>query len=697
MIDIRTVLVSYAVSNAICAVVIALLWLGHRKRYSGLGFWLADFAMQFIALILVALRGSIPDFVSIIVSQALIVGGTILLLIGLERFVDKRTSQIHNYVFLAVFLVVHSYFSFIQPSLLARNINFSLGLIVICAQCAWLMIRRVDAEMLPITRGVGSVFLAFCLFFLLRIILDLVVNPGNELFNSGIFDTLSVLMDQMLFIILTFGLYLMVNRRLVVDLEHDIIKRKQTDAALRLSEEKFFKAFHSSPDAILISRIEDGRLIEVNEGFSRITGYSREEALSNSSISLKLWLDLQDREKVIAALKKHQRIRDQVYEFHIKSGGTIIGLYSGEIIFLGDEAHILSVVRDISEQKQAEDITRLRLELWECAATYPLENLMQKALDEIGALTGSPIGFYHFVEEDQKTLSLQAWSTRTLAEFCRAEGKGLHYDIDEAGVWVDAFHQRKPVIHNDYAALPHRKGLPEGHAEVVRQLVVPVLREGRVVSILGVGNKSSEYDESDVKLVSYIADIVWTIVERKRAEEQICQLNVQLERLAMTDELTGILNRRSFFSRGAEEINRFLRYQAPLTLLILDIDGFKKINDTYGHMAGDQVLKDCVSALQRNLRRTDILARLGGEEFGIILQNTGKKNASVAAEKLRRAVEKQFCVVNEGQTVNVTVSIGVATANDEVQSFETLLRNADAALYQAKDLGRNRVFLMVDK
>jgi len=269
----------------------------------------------------------------------------------------------------------------------------------------------------------------------------------------------------------------------------------------------------------------------------------------------------------------------------------------------------------------------------------------------------------------------------------------LHYSIDKAGVWADAFHQRKPVIHNDYAALSHRKGLPEGHAEVIRQLVVPVLRDGQVVSILGVGNKSFEYDENDVELVSYIADTVWTIVERKRAEEQIRQLNSELERLAMTDELTGILNRRSFFRRGAEEINRFLRYRAPLTLLILDIDGFKKINDTYGHMAGDQVLKDFVSTLQCNIRRTDILARLGGEEFGIILQNTGQENASITAEKLRMAVEKQACVVSEGQIVNVTVSIGLAAANGEVQSFGTLLKNADAALYRAKDQGRNKVFL----
>jgi diguanylate cyclase (GGDEF)-like protein/PAS domain S-box-containing protein len=553
--------------------------------------------------------------------------------------------------------------------------------------------RRVDVDMRPITRGVGYIFLAFCLSAFARIIVDLILNLGNDFFGTGTFDTLFVLIYQMLFIVLTFGLYLMVNRRLVVDLEHDIIERKQADTALRLSEEKFFKAFHSSPDAILISRLEDGRLIEVNEGFSRLTGYSREEALSDSAINLGLWLDLQDRERLIAALQERQRIRDQVYEFHIKSGGTIVGLYSGEIIYLDDKAHILSIVRDISEQKQKEELTRLRLELWEYAAAHSLEELMQKALDEIGALTGSPIGFYHFVEEDQRTLSLQTWSTRTLAEFCQAEGKGLHYSIDKAGVWADAFHQRKPVIHNDYAALSHRKGLPEGHAEVVRQLVVPVLRDGQVVSILGVGNKSFEYDENDVELVSYIADTVWTIVERKRAEEQIRQLNSELERLAMTDELTGILNRRSFFRRGAEEINRFLRYRAPLTLLILDIDGFKKINDTYGHMAGDQVLKDFVSTLQCNIRRTDILARLGGEEFGIILQNTGQENASITAEKLRMAVEKQACVVSEGQIVNVTVSIGLATANGEVQSFGTLLKNADAALYRAKDQGRNKVFL----
>jgi PAS domain S-box-containing protein len=194
----------------------------------------------------------------------------------------------------------------------------------------------------------------------------------------------------------------------------------------------------------------------------------------------------------------------------------------------GSIPRILIVLEDITNRRQTERINRFRLELWEFSVSHSLEELMQKALDEICTLTTSPIGFYHFVEEDQKTLSLQAWSTRTLEEFCQAEGKGLHYDLDQAGVWVDAFHQKKPVIHNDYAALHHRKGMPEGHADVIRQLVVPVLRDNKVVSILGVGNKPSDYDENDVDLVTTIADLVWTIVSYKKSEEKIYQAQVQL-------------------------------------------------------------------------------------------------------------------------------------------------------------------------
>jgi PAS domain S-box-containing protein len=215
-------------------------------------------------------------------------------------------------------------------------------------------------------------------------------------------------------------------------------------------------------------------------------------------------------------------IRDEVQaEVHLLVSTTPIDAMESRMV--------LVCVEDITTHRRADKIIHLRLELFEFAADHSLEALMQKALDEIGEITNSPIGFYHFVETDQKTLSLQAWSTRTLQEFCQAEGRGLHYDIDQAGVWVDCVHQRQPVIHNDYAALSHRKGMPPGHAEVKRELVVPTMRNGRIVSILGVGNKPSDYDEKDVKLVAYAADVIWSIIERKRDEEQLQGYQQQLE------------------------------------------------------------------------------------------------------------------------------------------------------------------------
>jgi PAS domain S-box-containing protein len=380
---------------------------------------------------------------------------------------------------------------------------------------------------------------------------DLAVSSGNDLFQSDVYDTLVILTYQMLFIILTFGLFLMVNRRLVADLERDIAKRERADEALKQSEEKFYKAFHASPDGILITRASDGRLVEVNEGFCRLTGYSREEALASTTIALSVWADPLDRDRCISALRDKQSIHDYEYDFRTKSGNILNCLYSGEIMYLGNEAHVLSVVRDSTERKRTEAALRrseadfrevfdstahgifiidvledgkfrignsnkaeeiattirredvqgklledafpadiaqvLHADYSRCleagapiayeeeinlpagrrfyhTALAPVrdesgrfyriigstlditeskqvEELMRlrcacsslprrfrlaadaKSTDEICEITNSPIGFFHVVEADQITLLLQAWSTRTLNEFCHAEGQ----------------------------------------------------------------------------------------------------------------------------------------------------------------------------------------------------------------------------------------------------------------------------------
>lgn len=189
-----------------------------------------------------------------------------------------------------------------------------------------------------------------------------------------------------------------------------------------------------------------------------------------------------------------------------------------------------AVDRANAEKERAEKIVQLRLKLIEFAEGHSMAELLTKMLDEVGDLTESPVGFYHFVEPDEMTLSLQAWSTRTMQEYCKADTSNRHYDISDAGVWVDCVRQRRPVIHNDYSSLPGRKGLPEGHAEVIRELVVPTFRESRIVAIMGVGNKPTDYVQQDVDAVAYIADVAWEISERKRSQERMQKLNRELGR-----------------------------------------------------------------------------------------------------------------------------------------------------------------------
>lgn len=162
-----------------------------------------------------------------------------------------------------------------------------------------------------------------------------------------------------------------------------------------------------------------------------------------------------------------------------------------------------------------------RVRLVNFSITRSLDDFLEEVLNEAEDLTASSIGFVHFVDENQEYLLLQNWSKRTKAEYCQAEGKGSHYPISQAGVWVDCIKVRKPVIHNDYNSLPHLKGMPEGHAKVIRELVVPVIRDEKIVAVIGVGNKLSLYEQQDIETLSILANLAWEIAERKRTEEAL--------------------------------------------------------------------------------------------------------------------------------------------------------------------------------
>ncbi|MCX6058810.1 MAG: GAF domain-containing protein [Chloroflexi bacterium] len=185
----------------------------------------------------------------------------------------------------------------------------------------------------------------------------------------------------------------------------------------------------------------------------------------------------------------------------------------------GHECRVL--LTDITERKQAASLLQARIRLSEFSDSHSLDEFLQESLDQAESLTGSQIGFAHFLEADQKTLKLQMWSSNTLKNMCTAEGKGSHYAVDQAGVWADCVSVRAPLIHNNYPNLPLRKGLPEGHAPVLRELVVPILRNDLIVMIMGVGNKPTDYDEKDVVALSQLANSTWDIVQRKRVEKEL--------------------------------------------------------------------------------------------------------------------------------------------------------------------------------
>ncbi len=301
------------------------------------------------------------------------------------------------------------------------------------------------------------------------------------------------------------------------------------------AKEEFKTTLYSIGDAVITADVK-GNIREMNPVAEALTGWTEAEARGKSAETVFRIIDETTRETVDNPV---QKVLEKGLVVGLANHTLLISKDGGEIPIAdsgapirdeaGDITGVVLVFRDQIKEREIEKLILVRLKLLEYATTHSLEALLRKTLDEVGVLTGSPIGFYHFVESDQKTLSFQNWSTRTLQDFCTAEGKSRHYSIDEAGVWVDCVRARKPVIHNDYKSLPHKKGMPAGHAEVVRELVVPILRADRVVAILGVGNKSVDYTEKDVEIVASIADMAWEITARKQKEEMLWALTSRQE------------------------------------------------------------------------------------------------------------------------------------------------------------------------
>jgi diguanylate cyclase (GGDEF)-like protein/PAS domain S-box-containing protein len=183
--------------------------------------------------------------------------------------------------------------------------------------------------------------------------------------------------------------------------------------------------------------------------------------------------------------------------------------------------------------------------------------------------------------------------------------------------------------------------------------------------------------------------VYYAAIERDLTEYK--KLQAHLENMATIDSLTGLANRQAFMQRAKNEFNRARRYARPLTVVMIDIDHFKAINDQYGHAAGDDVLRQAADICQSSLRGSDFMGRVGGEEFVLLLPDTPPTNAYYVAERMRTHLCETSIELENGTTLNITASFGVAPMNEDDSDFDALLERADEAMYHAKHDGRNQV------
>jgi PAS domain S-box-containing protein len=262
-----------------------------------------------------------------------------------------------------------------------------------------------------------------------------------------------------------------------------------------------------------------------------------------------------------------------------------------------------------------------------------------------------------------------------------------------------------PAMLDDYSKWAERQEIYENQ-NFKAAMAIPVMIGKKCIGVLGFARikPGMPFKQEDILSATQFADIAALAMENSRLYREVAAL-------ATTDELTGINNRRSLMELGDREVKRSLRYERPLSMLMLDVDHFKQINDTWGHPAGDVVLRSIAQHCADQLRITDafgrygekdeavgnIIGRFGGEEFVILLPETNLEHSLLVAERIRASVERMLFKVpsTNGQSASAllqaTVSIGVSTLKPEMDSLLKLLNHADKALYEAKATGRNRV------
>ncbi|MEE5101657.1 EAL domain-containing protein [Pseudomonas alliivorans] len=421
----------------------------------------------------------------------------------------------------------------------------------------------------------------------------------------------------------------------------DITPLKQAQQQLQLSEEKFAKAFHASPDGLTISRIHDGVILEVNDGFCRITGYSEKQCLERSTLDLGIWADLGERQTMIQHIRQHGSVRDFYARIRGSEGNIRLCELSSHPVLIDGEDCLLTICRDVTERQHMQEKLHLAATVFESTAEGVLITDTRQRINAVNRAFSQITG-YSEVEAIGHTPRLLA--------------SGQHDSAFYAAMW----HQLTAEGHWQGEIYNRRK-----NNEIYPSWL----------TISAVRNKDH--------LITHFVAVFADISSLKHAQ-------ARLDYQAHHDPLTGLPNRTLFENRLQTALLHSEESGSLGAVLFLDLDRFKHINDSLGHPVGDLLLKGIAQRLKEHLRDIDTVARLGGDEFIVLLPGLLQPSDAVSiANKLLACFSAPF-QAGEHEFF-ISSSIGCSLFPTDGTDVATLVKNADAAMYRSKAKGRNRV------
>ncbi|MEP7155053.1 MAG: EAL domain-containing protein [Betaproteobacteria bacterium] len=423
----------------------------------------------------------------------------------------------------------------------------------------------------------------------------------------------------------------------------DVTERKRAEELQREYEQRFAKVFHSSPDAIVISRLADGVYLEVNEAWVRLSGYAKEHSVGKSSLDLGIWVEPADRARLVERLALGSTVRQFDFQFRRQNGDIAQAIMSAEVIELRGEKCLLSLLSDVTERRRA--VEQLR----------ESERRFADVVDAAGEYVWETdtTGKYIFVSERiERVLGYAA---------AEVIGKGAYdfmakEEIDRLEHWFNTRANPGTAIRN----LEHISITKDGRQIWQQVSGVPIFdAAGERIGFRGTG---------------------FDITERKLAEQRI-------EELATRDALTQLPNRRLLSDRLSQGILAAQRNGGLIAVLFIDLDRFKTINDSLGHAAGDELLRGVAERLQQLMRKGDTLARIGGDEFVAVLEALRvPEDAGAVAQKIIATLSEPYAIA--GNVLSTSASVGISVFPGDAPDGATLVRNADMAMYFAKEHGR---------